>query len=71
MLVICGPQCGLLELPEVRDIYAAASLTIITGWPHTAIRHHKAYSSPIKCCCESSTWIGDPVSAEMSVSDCV
>ena len=38
---------------------------------NNALWHHIAYSSPIKCCCESSTWIRDPVSAEIFVSDCV
>ena len=38
---------------------------------YTALWHHIAYSSPIKCCCATSTWMGDPVSVEMFVSDCV
>ena len=48
------------------------SLSIVHDLPDiNALWHHLAYSSSIKCCCESLPWIGDPVSAEMSVSNCV
>ena len=33
MLVICGPNRGLLVCPEVRELYARASSTFISGWP--------------------------------------
>ena len=34
MLVISqDPKCGVLVLPEVRKLYAGASLTFIAKWP--------------------------------------